>query len=115
MKGIAPWLLVLAVALAYPLAVLAQGAPPFPSRDDCVRPATQDGEIEAVFGRFASELEASELQEKALATGFEGTEIERDACGHARLFRPVPTFAVGEEFAEQARAAGFDVTLEQAG
>ena len=47
MRRFAPWLLVLAVALAYPLAVLAKGAPPFPSRDGCARPATQDGEIEA--------------------------------------------------------------------
>jgi hypothetical protein len=116
MKRLAPWLLIATVALAYPIGVLAQGAPPFPSRDECAHPATGDGEIEAVFGRFDSEREARELQENALAVGFAGTEVERDACGRARVFLPgIPTLAVGEDFAEQARSAGFEVTLEQAG
>lgn len=109
------WILLL-VALAYPLVSVAGGAPGFPSRDDCVRPARSDGDIEAVFGYRESELEARALRDRALAVGFVGTESERDACGRARVFlRGIPTLEVGREFVEQARAAGFEVTLEQAG
>lgn len=110
-------LAVVAAALAFVLVVLAvDGAPAFPSRGECVRPATSDGEIEAVFGYRESELEARELRDQALAVGFVGTEVERDACGRARVYlRGIPTLEVGREFAEQARAAGFEVTLEQAG
>jgi hypothetical protein len=112
---LAPWMIVVVLAVAYPLAVLAGGAPRFPSRDDCVQPATRDGDIEAVFGRVESEREASALRDRALQVGFQGTSYERDACGRVKVFVPgIPTLAVGQEFAEQARTVGFEVTLEQA-
>jgi hypothetical protein len=112
----APWAIVAVVAVAYPLAVSVGGGPRFPSRDDCVRPATRDGDIEAVFGRLETEQEASILRERALAVGFEGTDYRRDACGQVRVFVPgIPTLEVGHDFAEQARTVGFEVTLEQAG
>jgi hypothetical protein len=115
LRRLVPWL-VAAVAFAYPIVVLAGGGPAFPSREDCVRPATGDGEIEAVFGRFESEREARELQAEALGVGFAGTDVARDACGRARVFLPgIPSLDVGNDFAEQARSAGFEVTLEQAG
>ena len=105
-----------AACLVYPLAVLAGGSPPFPARDDCVRQAVDGAEIEAVFGRFATEREADELQARALAVGFPGTEVIRDACGLAKVYLPgIPTLEVGHEFVEEARSAGFDVTLERAG
>jgi hypothetical protein len=112
----ARWALIGAVALAYPLAVsLAGGGPTFPSREDCVRPATRDGDIEAVFGYRESELEGRGLRDRALAVGFVGTEVERDACGRARVFvRGVPTLDVGAELVEEARSVGLEVTLEQA-
>jgi len=105
-----------AACLAYPIAVLAGGPPRFPSREDCVREAVDGAEIEAVFGRFATEQEAAELQGRALAVGFPGTEVIRDACGLAKVSLPgIPTLEVGREFVEQARSAGFEVTLERAG
>ena len=116
MRRAAPWLAVVALALAYPAFVLATGAPAFPSRDDCVVPATTDGDIDAVFGYFDSEREAAEMRDRALAIGFIGTELSWNGCGRVRVaVGGIRTLAVGAEFVEQARGAGFEVTLEQAG
>ncbi|HEU5264539.1 MAG TPA: hypothetical protein VFU34_07860 [Gaiellaceae bacterium] len=115
MRRLAPWAVVLALALVYPLAVLASGAPRFPSRGECVRPATEDGDIEALFGYFDSVQKASVLRDKALAVGFQGTEVQADACGLVQVsVGGIPTLEVGREFAEQARSVGFEVTLVQA-
>jgi hypothetical protein len=113
---LAPWAIV-ASALAYPLAVLAfSGEPTFPSRAECVHPATRDGDIEAVFGYFESEREAAGARDRALSVGFQGTEVKRNGCGLVRVFVPgIATLEVGREFAEQAQSVGFDVALEQGG
>jgi hypothetical protein len=115
-RQLTPWVIVVAVGLAYPLAVLAGGAPRFPSRDECVHPATRDGDIDAVFGYFDSQREAERLRERALEVGFQGTEIELNACGRVRVaLGGIPTLEVGRDLAEEARPVGFQVTLEQAG
>jgi hypothetical protein len=112
---LAPWAVVLALALVYPISVLASGAPRFPSRAECVRPALQDGDIEAVFGYFESEQEASIVRARALAVGFEGTELQWNGCGRVRVaVGGIPTLEVGRAFVEQARSVGFEVTLVQA-
>jgi len=114
--SLAPWAIVVVVVIAYPLVVSVRGAPQFPSRDDCVQPATMDGDIDAVFGYFDSERDAVAMRDRALAVGFIGTEMLGNGCGRVRVaVGGIPTLVVGREFAEQARAAGFDVTLEQAG
>ena len=116
LRSLAPRAIVVLAAVAYPLVSLAGGAPSFPSREDCVRPATRDGDIHAVFGYLDSEQGARRLQESAVGAGFTGVSYERNACGRTRVFLPgIPTLAVGREFAEQAQGAGFEVTLEQAG
>lgn len=109
-------LLAVVVAVAYPAFVLASGGPVFPSRNDCVRPATADGDIDAVFGYFDGEREAAKTRDRALAAGFTGTELEWDGCGRVRVaVGGIPTLDVGRQFAEEARSVGFEVTLEQAG
>ena len=117
MGRLVPWMIVVVSALAYPFVVLAlAGAPAFPSRDSCVRPAMEDGEIDAVFGRFDSERAATSVRARALAAGFQGTEAAGDGCGRVRVFLSgIPTMEVGREFAEEARSVGFEITLEQAG
>lgn len=115
-RRLVPLTIVLAVGIAYPLLVLAGGAPRFPSRDECVRPATEDGDIDAVFGYFDSERDAVVVRDRALGAGFRGTEVRLDGCGRARVaVGGVPTLDVGRELVEEARSVGFDVTLEQAG
>lgn len=115
MRRLVPWAVVLALALVYPLSVIASGAPRFPSRAECVKPALEDGDIEAVFGYFDSVQEASLVRDKALAVGFQGTEIQANACGVVQVaVGGIPTLEVGRAFAEQARSVGFEVTLVQA-
>lgn len=115
MRRLAPWAVVLALALVYPISVIASGAPRFPSRSECVKPALEDGDIEAVFGYFDSVQEASVVRDRALAVGFQGTEIHGNACGLVQVaVGGIPTLEVGREFAEQARSVGFEVTLVQA-
>ena len=115
MRRALPWFVVALVVLAYPVATLAGGEPAFPTRNECVRPATTDGDIDAVFGYFDSESEATSVRDHALEVGFTGTEMEWNACGRLRVaVGGIPTLAVGREFVEEAQGVGFDVTLEQA-
>jgi len=112
---IAPWLVIAGLVLVYPVVVLATGNPTFPTRDECVRPATEDGDIDAVFGYFDDELAAAAVRDRALEVGFVGTELAWNGCGRVRVVvGGIPSLAVGLEFVEQARGVGFDVTLEQA-
>lgn len=116
MRRVAPWAVVLVLALAYPLSVVAGGAPRFPSRDECVRPATEDGEIDAVFGYFDSEFDAVVLRDSALGAGFIGTEMQWNGCGRVRVaVGGISTLEVGRELTEEARSVGLEVTLEEAG
>lgn len=115
MGRLAPWLVLLALALVYPLAVLATGAPSFPSRTECVQPAHEDGDIEAVFGYYDSVQEASDVRDRALAVGFQGAEVQENACGLVQVsVGGITTLEVGRAFAEQARSVGFEVTLVRA-
>lgn len=110
-----PWAIVLSVAFAYPLAVLAGGGPSFPSRDDCVHPAVDGAPIDAVLAYVDTEHEAKAVRERALGVGFQGAEVERNACGRVKVLVPgIPTLQVGREFAQEAEGVGFDVTLERA-
>jgi hypothetical protein len=115
-RNVALWFVVAIAVLAYPVATLARGAPVFPTRDDCVRPATADGDIDAVFGYFDDARDAAATRDRALEVGFDGTEVGWNACGRLRVFvAGIPTLAVGHDFVGEARKVGFDVTLEQAG
>jgi len=114
--SLAPWAIVVVVVIAYPLVVSVRGAPQFPSRDDCVQPATMDGDIDAVFGYFDSEGEALVLRDQALEVGFQGTEVQWNGCGRIRVaVGGISTLEIGRELVEEARGVGFEVTLEQAG
>jgi hypothetical protein len=116
MTRAAAWAGVVVVVLAYPLVNLAGGAPRLPTRDDCVRTATRDGKIDAVFGYFETELEAAAVRDRALEVGFQGTELLWNGCGRVRVYvSGIPTLEVGREFVDQARTVDFDVTLEQSG
>jgi len=115
-RRLAPLIAVVAIGLAYPAVVLvSDGVPDFPDRDECARPATADGDIDAVFGYFDSEREAAVLRDRALEVGFIGTEMSWNGCGRVRVaVGGIPTLEVGHELAEEARGVGLVVTLEQA-
>ena len=113
-RAAVPALFVVVAALAYPLAVVAGGAPSFPSRSDCVHVAHADGDLEVVFGYFDSEAQARPVLDKALAVGFKGTQIEPNACGQVKVaVHGIPTLAVGDQVMAEARKVGFRPTLEQ--
>lgn len=117
MSRLALWLALVVLVFAYPVLVLAtDGGPSFPSRDDCVRLARPGAtDIDAVFGYFDTEGDAAPVRGRALAVGFEGTELAWNGCGRVRVaVGGIPSLEVGRDFAKQARAVGFDVTLEQA-
>ena len=114
MRRLLPWTIVLVAALAYPLAVVAGGAPRFPSHAECVHPARADGDLEVVFGRFESAAEASALLERVLAVGFKGSQMEPDGCGLLKVVvHGIPTLKVGGEVVAEARSVGLRPSLEQ--
>jgi hypothetical protein len=109
-----PWAILAAAALVYPLAVLATGVPRFPSRAECVHPATTDGSIDAVFGRFSTRAAAESELRRVLALGFKGSEVEGDGCGLLKVVvHGIPTLAAGRAFVQEAEHAGAHVSLEQ--
>ena len=109
-----PWLVVLVAALAYPLAVLARGGASFPSAAECVHTAHADGDLEVVFSRVGSPIEAATLLERVLAAGFKGSQVEPDGCGRWKVaVHGIPTLKVGGEVVAEARSVGLHATIEQ--
>jgi hypothetical protein len=114
-RRLLPWLALVAVALIYPLAVVAGGTPQFPTRHECVHRATNDGNIEAVFARFATVAAAESLQRRATKAGFKNVRVEGDGCGLFKVtLHGIPTLAVGRDFVHEAERVGFHPQLEQA-
>jgi hypothetical protein len=113
-KRLAPYAIVCAAAIVYPLVALAGGSPHFPDRGECARPAQRNGEIEAVFARFRDRGLATAAYGRATKLGFEGLTVEADGCGYVKVVLDnVPSLAVGRELAAEAARVGFRVTLEQ--
>jgi hypothetical protein len=109
----APWLVVALIAIGYPVAVLAGGGASFPSRAECVHPATADGNLEVVFGRFDSWAGASDLLQRVLGAGFKGTQVEPDGCGLLKVaVHGIPTLHVGGQVIAEARSVGLQPQLE---
>jgi len=110
-----PWAVVVLAALVYPAAVLTGGSPRFPSRTDCVHPATAGRNIEAVFGRFDRGVDAEARLRRVLGVGFKGSRIEADGCGRLKVDVPgVPSVAVGQQLMAEAAKVGIHATLEEA-
>lgn len=113
-RRILPWVIFIAFALIYPLALLARGEAAFPTRADCVQPATADGDLEVVFGRFASPDEAQSLLTRVLATGFKGSQIEPDGCGLFKVdVQGIPTLEVGGQVVAEAHTVSPGATVER--
>ncbi len=109
--------IVLVPLLGFPVLMLAQGAPPFPSRSECVHPATDDdGELELVYGRRDSPAAAQALLNRVLEAGFAGTEVKPDGCGRWKVtYDGIDTFVLGSRVVEEARRVGLDPHLEYEG
>jgi hypothetical protein len=114
--GLAAAVAVVAVpVLAYPLVVLAaDGAPRFPTRSECAKPATADAAgLDVVYGRFDDPRAARERLRAITRVGFVGAAVELDACGRWKVsYDSIVSLAQGEALAKQVRAAGFDARVE---
>jgi hypothetical protein len=111
-----PWIALLAIAMAYPLVVLAGGGAHFPTRTECIHPVKGGGDIEAVFGRFTTYAAAESLLQRAAHSGFENLRIESDGCGLQKVtLQGIPSVEVGRDFVTEANRVGFRPRLEQGG
>jgi hypothetical protein len=110
-------LIVVAVALGYPAAVLAlDGTPRFPSTDECAVLADPpaDGDFLAVYERTASLPRALEDRDRLAAMGFVGAEVLPDGCGRWKVANPdVVTVDQARGHADDAARAGFELRLEE--
>lgn len=99
---------------AYPVVVLADGAPTFPNRSDCAHAATEEGsDLEVVYGRLDDPVAADELLTELTNVGFVGADVGLDACGRWKVsYDAVDSLAQGEALAKQVRRAGFDARVE---
>lgn len=103
--------------LAYPLLALAEGAPRFPSPDECAVVATGDApDLDVVYGRFDDLVTAETVLADLTRVGFVGAELVLDDCGRWKVFyEGIETFAQGQALAEQVREAGFGARVEAGG
>jgi hypothetical protein len=108
---------VVAVALAYPVAVLAvDGRPRFPSRDDCSdRLAEPIPPFEVVYVRSPSLTQARAARDRLIGLGFVDAQTLADGCGRWKVVN------LGVQTAEQlrghlqdARRVGYDPWIERA-
>jgi hypothetical protein len=96
----------LAGLLTYPIVVLARSAPQFPSEEDCVAPATSDGSIELVFGRFSTARAANTAAAQVRHAGLQPS-VALDDCGRLVVATTgYTTLAAARAAAEQAATAG---------
>jgi hypothetical protein len=101
--------------LVYPLVTVAGGGPRFPKHSECAHAVVEGSPVDIVYGRFDSPVEADELRDRVVATGFTGTEVLADGCGLWKVvYENVPSLDVAEQVQENARKAGFEATLERA-
>jgi hypothetical protein len=102
--------------LAYPVAVGGDGAR-FPSRDDCVQIAgpAESAELDLVFGRRDTPVEARALLGRVVGVGYVDAEVRLDGCGRWRvLYDGIDSYDQGASSAAQAREAGLEAWLEVA-
>jgi hypothetical protein len=113
------WVIVLAGVLSHPVSMLVgysgSGLPDeFPSfsRVAGCEPAPMLGEqVRVVVGYADSYPEANAMRNRA---GLRQTEVAQDGCGRLRVFvDDVPTSAASESVSADARAAGFEPTIER--
>ena len=108
--------IVLVPLLAYPAAVLADGAR-FPSVDDCVQiaPTGSTAELDLVFGRRDTPAAADALLREVRHVGYVDAIVRRDACARWEVvYDRIESYAQGASSLAEARGAGLDARLEVA-
>jgi hypothetical protein len=106
--------IVAAPLIAYPAAVLADGAR-FPSVDDCVHiaPVGSTAELDLVFGRRDTPAAAEALLREVRHVGYVDAIVRRNACARWEVvYDRIESYAQGASSLEEARGAGLDARLE---
>ena len=105
------WLAAAIVAVPFVIYVgttLADGAPRFPTRAECVHPAVEGQPVDLVYGRFDSPATADDLRDRVVSVGFTGTEVLGDGCGRWKVvLENIPSVAVASQVRAEAVKAGF--------
>jgi len=110
------WAIVALCAVAYPLVSLAGGSPRFPSRADCLRPASDSGPIEAVFGTFDTMRDAGAFRDRIARFGWASAVVEPNSCGRIDVaVHGIATLKDGQGLLAEAHSVGLHPTLAQAG
>lgn len=108
-------LAIVAVPLVgYPVLVGVDGAA-FPSPADCIRVAgpADEGELDLVFGRLDSPVEADRLLERVREVGYVDAVSLGDGCGRWKvIYDGIASYEQGLESRAEARGAGLDAELE---
>jgi cell division septation protein DedD len=80
---------------------------------ECIQGKDDVGELEAVFGHRPTRSEASDLATRMAALGFTGAQLESDPCGGFEvMIKGFTDRSQADAFVAEARAVGFDVTIE---
>ena len=80
---------------------------------ECVKGKDDVGELEAIFGHPRTRSEASDLITRAATFGFTGLQLESDPCGGFEVIvKGFADRAQADDFAAEAKSAGFDVVIE---
>lgn len=107
--------IVLAPLTVYALLATAQGAPRFPTRNECVREAVEGQPVDLVFARFDDPLSAVRAREEVVRVGFIGTEEFPDGCGRWKVvLEDVPSVEIAREIQVEAATVDLSPTLELA-
>jgi hypothetical protein len=110
------WLAVAIVVVPFVLYVgitLADGAPRFPTRAECMRRAVEGRPVDLVYGRFDSPASADHLRDRVVSVGFTGTEVVGDGCGRWKVvLENIPSVVVASQVRAEAMKAGFAPALE---
>jgi hypothetical protein len=111
------WLAAAIVAVPFVIYVgttLADGAPRFPTRAECVH-AVEGQPVDLVYGRFDSPTAADDLRDRVVSVGFTGTEVIGDGCGRWKVvLENVSSIVVASQVRAEAVKAGFAPMLELA-
>jgi hypothetical protein len=115
------WAIIAFAIVAYPASMLVGysglrlpgGAPPFPTRDECVQPAAPGERVRVVLGYEDSYPAAKALRDRAGDAGLPST-VARDGCGRLRVYvDDVPAIESAGGIVESARALDLNATLER--
>ena len=105
--------IVVGPVVGYVALALSDGAPRFPTRDECISAPVAGQPVDVVYGRLGDPSSAAELRDRVVAVGFLGVESVPDGCGRWKVvLEAVPTLEIAREVQSEAQSVDLDPTLE---